>query len=485
MSLIPFALSLIPASTPSAPVVSDASLHILIGQSNMHGTADMSDLPSAYAGEKSNVKIWNGSSFENLNSTLNNNQYPVPNDHFGPEFSFLVDRANLTGQVQYCIKIALGSTGLYAGSSLVTGDNPGAKDWSPSTDGLYADLIEALDAAKIVLNNMDIEPRVASILWVQGERDAGNATWAAAYEANLEDLFFDNLIPYIESEIDITATNIPILIPRLQSLGGWSEINTIRTAQYNFFAAHSNVYLFDTDIFPLLVDNIHYSFLGYLWIGQNALSKLSGNYELNEDWLAASPASITVTNPADSITITNGPNTLLFSNAHSGTVSVYTNKAETGFVLASSGQVSVMCYMHWSDPTIPVSTHFFSLYKDDNNLARIQSRNTADGNRFRLTIRIAGTFVYDAEVSFNRIALVKITYDYATNEIKFWHMALTSTTNEWVQMGTTQTLSLATAGQQLKVLFSGSDSAADVGGDTGVYRKLFMQNALFNTAFPY
>ncbi len=461
-------------------------VHILIGQSNMDGRGAMASLPSGYTGAKTNVQMYNGSAFVSLDSTANNNQYPVLSNQYGPEFTYLLDYANQTGRDQYCFKLSLGSTGLYPGSSAVTADNPTAKDWSPSTGGLYTDLINLITSGTAALRASGKIPVIKSILWMQGERDAGNATWAAAYGTNLTDLFFTNLIPFLQTiNATVNSATIPIILPRIANSSGASDLATVRAAQLAFTVTYSNAKTFDTDFYPLNVDNIHYGNLGFLWLGHNALSKLNLTYAYNEDFMAANPASITITDAADGVTITNGAPSLIFANAHSGTVAIFANKAETAFgLINSSGIVATSCFMTWNGTGIPVSAHIFSLYKDTTNFVRIQSRNSSVGADYRLIIQIAGVNVYDVNTAIGLSSLVKITYDYSTNAVKFWVLTKTSTTNLWVQMGTTQTAVLANAGTQLKTLITCTDAAADSGGTAGVYRKISMNNADYSTAFP-
>lgn len=469
--------------------LTNIDLHILIGQSNMEGRADMANLPVFYQGALTNVKIWGGSSFANMNSTLNNNQYPSQLNQFGPEFGYLLPHANRQLTDQYCVKYALGSTGLYPGSSAVTADNPSALDWSPSTGGLYTNLITELTAAKAWLNSNGFAPRIKSILWIQGERDSNNETWANAYAANLEDLFFTNLIPDL-SAIDntVNASTLPVIIHRIHSGFASTYLSTVRAAQYTFKSNHTNVYIFDTDFFPLKSgDPSHFDWLGQIYLGQNALALLRQNFALNEDWMASNPTSITVTDPADSITISNGSSSpaLGFINAHSGTVTIQSNNAIGPAILATSGQVSMMGYFGWVNNSTPQSAHIFSLYKNTTNWVRMQSGNTADGSYFRLIIQIAGVNVYDLNVTAGSITstqLIKITYDYSNSEIKFWYFS--TTTGAWVQLGTTQTYSLATSGEQLYPYWTATDSATHVGGTSSFTRKLFLANSHFSSVFP-
>lgn len=464
---------------------SDVDAHILIGQSNMKGNlSDVANLPSGYTGSKTNVKIWNDTQFESLNSSTNNNQFPAStrDNAFGPEFTYLLDQATLRATNQYCIKYAVGATGLYPGSS--------TPDWSPgSVGGLYSSMVSAITNANNWARAHGLKLRFKSIFWMQGERDATNATYANAYQTNIDAFFFDNLIPFLQTlDNQVNETTIPILLPRIHNglaLGTYPARDTVRTAEEAFAVANSNVKIIDTDFYPRNADNVHYSDLGYLWLGQNALAKLNGNFVYNEQWTASNPAGITVTNPVDSITVTNGAPALVFAPSHASIINLFVNKAETGFVLNTSGTVAISALMTWSSTTTPVSGHILSLYKDASNYARIGARNTSDGSKFRILIVIGTVQVYNLETSYAQNALVKITFDYATTRVRFWVLPKTSTTNLWeeIDSATVKTYDVAGAGQ-LKALFSTGDNLSDSGGASCSYRSLFMANSDFTAAFP-
>jgi len=450
--------------------------HILAGQSNMKGNkSDVDNLPVRYKGEIAGVQIWNGSSFESLDVSTNNNQFPASTKDgaFGPEITYLVDQAQKTGRTQYVVKYAIGATGLAAGSS--------DQDWSPQSEELYTALTTAISQAAA---SVDGTVRIKSIFWMQGERDATNSTYADAYEENLEDFFFDSLIPFLKTiDSTVNENTIPIIVPRLHSSlpsVDYPEADTVRAAQVSFANSHANVRIIDTDYYPLNEDSIHFTDLGYLWLGHNALAKLNGNYILNEQWENANPAIVTVTDPADGVTIASGTSVpgLRISCDHAGISALFANRAE---VPITEQSVSVSVWMSWNTTASQVTAHSLVLFKDSNNYIRLMARNTSDGANYRLIILQNGSSVYDFNTPHPHGSLVKITYDHETNEIRFWVIERDSSTNEWVQMGTTQVFDMDGL---VSVTFTAPNNASDNGGASCDYRSLWITENDFETAFP-
>ena len=94
---------------------------ILAGQSNAVGRYQVSSgLPATKEGYLYNVKVWNGTTFEALNaSDENNNQYDDSNNAYGSEM-FLNSYASTLGRDIYLLKISAGGTKMTTSSGGAT-----------------------------------------------------------------------------------------------------------------------------------------------------------------------------------------------------------------------------------------------------------------------------------------------------------------------------------------------------------------------------
>jgi hypothetical protein len=158
-------------------------LFILAGQSNAHGSADVSDLTSGQATQDGlfytswhdstsnaettqNYSSWATSLVAGSTRGDSNNLVNSPN--FGPELGF-VSRANainLTTQPIGVIKYAVGASTLNAGTSL--------SDWDTTATGsregdCYRGLLSALSDATTKLTNAGYSWNFKGMIWWQGE----------------------------------------------------------------------------------------------------------------------------------------------------------------------------------------------------------------------------------------------------------------------------------------------------------------------------
>lgn len=166
----------------STPSYSDNILLLDGGQSNSLGDAssptatDLDDLPAQYQGEFSYIKVWNGTAFENLNTTTNNNQFVNKNGGFGPNVMAAHRLYELTEKTVYIVPYAVGGTS-------IAQDVLAAGDWYPDSEGELYDLWQTeISQAKSWLstNGIDYDQCVT---WYQGESDVGIDS--PFYNANL------------------------------------------------------------------------------------------------------------------------------------------------------------------------------------------------------------------------------------------------------------------------------------------------------------
>lgn len=141
----------------------------------------------------------------------------------------------------------------YPGSSMFV-------DWEPSSGSVWSWFKTHLANARTAYwtrPNVSLE----GLVWVQGEADAGNSTWASAYETNMV-----RFIGNVRSAVG--DTNMPLAIYRLHSSEGDTYASTIRTAQ-NTLTSQPRVAVFNVDS-DTMYDSQHLSNSGYHLLASNA-----------------------------------------------------------------------------------------------------------------------------------------------------------------------------------------------------------------------
>ena len=230
---------------------SEDNVYLMAGQSNAGGWEDMTELQAEYIGANSNVKIWDGSNYSVMNSTSNNNQFPIAeqNTHFGTEFSFANKMADYLGSKVTLVKHAKNSTGL--------GVDGSEEDWNTTTNELYTDF-------KTTITDSLTIRKPQAFIWIQGEKDAKNLTKANNYEANLTNLIngirthLNN--PTLKVCVVLLNSNIPVGVHVYKA--------TVRAAQVSVAATLSNVVTVDPDAYELQPDLVHYTAQGYEDLGE-------------------------------------------------------------------------------------------------------------------------------------------------------------------------------------------------------------------------
>jgi hypothetical protein len=149
------------------------------------------------------------------------------------EFSYRWRLANPTKKA-FVVKYAIGSTRLFA----TTGN-----DWSETSTAEYFARVEAaIAAAKTAVTALGFAPMVRMISWMQGEADAGDATWDAAYHTNLP-----NVVTAMRSRWG--DANTQVIIGRINP--AWAANPNVRLAQVAVGnAAPLNKWL-NTDMYSL------------------------------------------------------------------------------------------------------------------------------------------------------------------------------------------------------------------------------------------
>lgn len=191
----------------AVPTSAKTRVFLLAGQSNMGGLGNNAELVGSlapYSGINNGVKIWNYNSapqWFSLSSYVG----------FGPELSFGYEmQAAFPEDDIFLIKCAWGGTDLY-------------EDWNPSGAGgtWYNNFKSTAHEALWLLG----DPAIDGMLWMQGEGDTVNATYAQAYQANLT-----AFIAAVRNEF--ATPGMPFVLGRILEGYGTLENNAlVRSAQ--------------------------------------------------------------------------------------------------------------------------------------------------------------------------------------------------------------------------------------------------------------
>ncbi len=249
-------LSAICILLPVAFARADTKIFLLGGQSNMDGQPAATNIPDPYKQPQTGVKIWdywNGGGWGNLQAG-----YTESKKQYGPEVSFgaTLKKAFPHDDI-YLVKYANGGTNQ-------------AVHWNPNgSGGEYNHFKSAVDAAVQNLVNAGKTPEFCGMIWLQGESDALNHSYATAYEGNLR-----NFISKVRA--DVNTPDMPFVLGRIVTYYGPAADNTlVRTAQTTVAADTKNVAWIDTDDLSWAgAYNGHYGTQGQIILGKRFADKL-------------------------------------------------------------------------------------------------------------------------------------------------------------------------------------------------------------------
>ncbi|WP_269523078.1 sulfatase-like hydrolase/transferase [Coraliomargarita parva] len=215
---------------------------LLGGQSNMVGRGATSELPAELQVSQSDVLLYEFGSLAALQPSGTN---------FGPEITFGRHMADRYPDEHFAlIKSAAGGTDL-------------ANDWDPETGAVYTSFRNAVTNGIAALKAGGNTTEIVGMLWTQGERDARLGRSTQEYTDDLIEFIADirtrygTALPFFLSRLSIHQTDLPS-----DSLAG------IRAAQEAVAAADLNAYLIDTDECALSNDNLHFSAIGQMALGE-------------------------------------------------------------------------------------------------------------------------------------------------------------------------------------------------------------------------
>lgn len=219
----------------------------ITGQSNARGAGETSELadPSLADPYEPVLEIVRLSS---SSDPLNWTEYPLSPtqprvwqgvDTFAVELTLARDLAVARPDVEWRIaKAAIGATSL-------------AQTWNPNHS-----LPSVFDDVHTWLAGLDCE--LAAYIWIQGEKDAAQVSFANAYDTNLAN--------YVTA-LRVRFPGVPFIYGRLHVNSGATYTATVRAGQEALSA--SDVYLIDQDAATLRSDLTHYTTDSVLTLGHD------------------------------------------------------------------------------------------------------------------------------------------------------------------------------------------------------------------------
>jgi hypothetical protein len=252
--------SIVVGAIPLASLGADhLPVFIFAGQSNMVGFQTNSDqLTAAQKASQSNVLYAQRQalpvSWLNMSAPTEVNtpgQWPVNSGHgFGPELTAPMTISNAhTSRTVAAVKFAVNATDLNG-------------DWNVNNvNGLYPQMLARVNDAltKLPQQQGGTTGYVAGFFWMQGESDAGVASWASNYQTNLT-----NLIARVRQ--DFGDPDLPFVLGQINNAGAFT--NTVRTAQSNVAASVLFTALTLTDDLPRVPgDTVHFTTQGTYDLG--------------------------------------------------------------------------------------------------------------------------------------------------------------------------------------------------------------------------
>jgi hypothetical protein len=233
------------SSTGSA--AAETKVFLLAGQSNMAGVGGWSTdkpLPPPYDAPQNNVLFWDKDAWVPLRGGFGHTD-----KLFGPEVSFGWRLKSLFPKDDiYLVKYGVSATSL-------------AGDWNPSGSGACYNTFKAKVAAAMKnLAAAGRAPKIAGMIWMQGESDAKNPAWAPAYRKNLTDFI-------AAARKDFDAPKMTFVAGRIRNTWGAPADNAaVRKALETIPRLGGNGAWIDTDDLQLAYDG-HYGTQGQLDLG--------------------------------------------------------------------------------------------------------------------------------------------------------------------------------------------------------------------------
>lgn len=227
------------------------------------GAPTSSNIPTNLQASDSNIKIWTGSTWDTLQTSVNNNSFNADGftDEWGPESQFAYRyRQDHPDRVIYILKYnhvatSLASNWLSGGPDFINISSQFTSAMAAAPAGAFVDMVH----------------------WSNGGSDSTNSTNAGNYQTNLV-----TFLALVRSTFAAGRT-IPFTQEYLYgalSTGTFPFRDTVRTKQLAFFNDVGNVnqWLIETDSYAIQSDNIHYNVSSIPTFGDDIYSCYKGTY---------------------------------------------------------------------------------------------------------------------------------------------------------------------------------------------------------------
>ena len=220
--------------TPDLPGLVHAGI-LAIGQSNMVAPLTVADLSATYQATYTGTKQFHGSAWVDL--------APRGDNATGPWVIFgrLLDTPTIRGDADDTRLVTRSSSG----TDLAT-------DWDP-TGGLYLAALGSWEDGQDDLADPLDFMELRTVVWLQGEADALDATDAGNYQAN-EAAMFDAILADYAGAIPETL----FVVGQLPAFQTMAHKATVIAAKASNASARSDVALINTDDLVSNGDNLHY-----------------------------------------------------------------------------------------------------------------------------------------------------------------------------------------------------------------------------------
>lgn len=250
---------------------------VLMGQSNMHGTARAAELKPPYTEKHDRIRIWANGRWE----------YYVPRNRFGPGVSMAHQlAARWPEDTIGIIKIASGGTGICGFEKNWTKESAD-RTFDGRKGSLYKDLMHAVaEAGKIS------KPVYSGFVWKQGGADGTRKDLADEYYETFRQLVSD-------LRKDLATPDLPVFVLTYASdedlakaTGDTGKRKFIRTV----LAAHnragrdiSNTTVVHHGKLPVQKDGVHFNHEGQVKLGKMTADAVSKAYDANKDGKPGKP----------------------------------------------------------------------------------------------------------------------------------------------------------------------------------------------------
>lgn len=182
---------------------------------------------------------------------------------WGSEMSFAYDVSRRSRNKIAIVKAAANGAGL---------DNR----WKSTLDGdLYDWLLARLNVALADIADSGDFPRLAGVVWIQGETDAG---WDGMrnYGTNLSTLISD-------FRSDFNVPDLPFVVPQLHEDVVGPAVSVVREQQRNVADSDEHVFLINNDDQEILPDGLHYTNDMHIAVGQRVADAFFNSGDFNND----------------------------------------------------------------------------------------------------------------------------------------------------------------------------------------------------------